>query len=175
MERPGYFYFGRVIKTKGIRGMVTIYMDVDDPDRYEGMDALFIERKKDLIPLLIEKLESSGNKATVKFEGIDSLEEAEKITACSIFLPIDLLPPLKGNQFYYHEVEGFEIIDQVRGSVGVIKEILDIPNNPLFVILKGEKEILLPVKDEVIIKIDRKKKEFHVKAPEGLIDIYLED
>jgi len=37
----------------------------------------------------------------------------------------------------------------------------------------GEKEILIPLIDEVIVKVDRKKKEMHIRAPEGLIDIYL--
>jgi 16S rRNA processing protein RimM len=37
----------------------------------------------------------------------------------------------------------------------------------------NEKEILIPLVDEVILKVDRKKKELHIRAPEGLIDIYL--
>ena len=47
-------------------------------------------------------------------------------------------------------------------------------NNPLFAITFGEKEILLPISDEIILKVDRKKKTIEVRAPEGLVDIYLE-
>lgn len=175
MDKKDFFYFGRVVKTKGIKGEIGIFMDVDEPVLYRSLDAFFIERKRDLIPFLIQTLDIEGNKATVKLEGINSIEEAEMLTGCPIYLPLALLPALKEDQFYYHEIEGFEMIDQHAGRIGTIKEVMDIPRNPLFVVQHGEKEILIPVMDEIIEKIDRKEKKIYISAPEGLIDIYLEN
>ena len=174
MDKKDFFYFGRIIKTKGIKGAIGIFMDVDDPVMYRNLDAFFIERKRDLIPFLIQTLEVEGNKATVKLEGIDSMEEAEMLTGCPIYLPVALLPSLNNDQFYYHEIEGFEMIDRHKGRIGIIKEVMDIPRNPLFIVQHGEKEILIPVMDEIIENIDKKGKKIYISAPAGLIDIYLE-
>jgi len=37
--------------------------------------------------------------------------------------------------------------------------------------LKG-KEALIPVHEDFLLKIDKKKKQVHVELPEGLLDIY---
>lgn len=45
---------------------------------------------------------------------------------------------------------------------------------PIMAIDFGEKEILIPLIDEVIKQVDRQNKTIHIKAPQGLIDIYLD-
>jgi 16S rRNA processing protein RimM len=102
------------------------------------------------------------------------MEGAEKLVGCFIYLPVELLPKLRGNKFYYHEVAGFRVHDEAHGDIGTVDRVVELPNNPLFAITHGDKEILLPISDEIILKVDRKKKMIDVKAPLGLIEIYLE-
>ena len=85
---------------------------------------------------------------------------------------MSFLPELEGNQFYFHEVIGFEVIDKEKGNIGKIKEFID-TNQTIMIIENGEKEILIPVVDEVIDRLDRDAKTMYITAPDGLIDIYL--
>jgi 16S rRNA processing protein RimM len=114
-----------------------------------------------------------GNKANLKLAELDDMDEAEKLVGSFIYLPEVLLPRLKGNKFYYHEVTGFKVMDVNQGNIGTIDRVIDLPNNPLFALIHGEKEILLPISDDIVLKVDRKRKTVEVRAPEGLIDIYL--
>jgi 16S rRNA processing protein RimM len=75
--------------------------------------------------------------------------------------------------FCLHEVLGYEVHDIVKGKIGILKEVLDYPGNPVFLVIQGRNEVLIPARDEFIEKLDRKEKILFVKAPEGLIDLYL--
>ena len=65
------------------------------------------------------------------------------------------------------------MIDNQHGNIGKVEYVLDLPQQSLMQIVFGEKEILIPIVDEIVLKVDRRKKEIHILAPEGLIEIYL--
>jgi 16S rRNA processing protein RimM len=169
----GYFLLGKIIRTHGYKGGLKAIFDVDQPQEYRELEMLFIEVKEQLIPWMVENLHFERNKANLKLADLNDMEGAEKLVGCFIYLPVELLPKLRGNKFYYHEVTGFKVHDESHGDIGTIDRVIDLPNNPLFAVTFGEKEILLPVSDEIILKVDRKKKLIEVRAPEGLIEIYL--
>jgi 16S rRNA processing protein RimM len=123
---------------------------------------------------LIESIEvQTGQKVLIRFEDIHTSDEAAIYTGREMYLPLDSLPPLKGKKFYYHEVKGFSVIDAKHGNIGTLVKVMELPRQSMLQINFGEKEILIPLVDEVIVKVDRKKKEIHIRAPEGLIDFYL--
>jgi 16S rRNA processing protein RimM len=170
----GYFLLGKIIRTHGYKGGLKAIFDVDQPQEYSELDMLFIEIKDQLIPWMVESVHFEKNKANLKLTDLSDIDSAEKLVGRFIYLPDELLPKLKGNKFYYHEVLGFKVHDESHGNIGIIDRVIELPNNPLFAITFGEKEILLPISDEIILKVDRKKKMIEVRAPEGLIDLYLE-
>jgi 16S rRNA processing protein RimM len=65
---------------------------------------------------------------------------------------------LTGNKFYFHEVIGFEIEDQRLGVFGKIVSINDTSAQPLFEVFNGNVEILVPMIDQFLVKIDRENK-----------------
>jgi 16S rRNA processing protein RimM len=84
-----------------------------------------------------------------------------------------MLPKLSGNKFYFHEVIGFEVEDQRLGVVGTIQSINDSTAQPLFEVLHGGIEILIPMIDHFLVTIDRDNKKVVMNLPEGLIEMYL--
>ena len=170
----GYFLLGKIIRTHGYKGGLKAIFDVDQPQEYRELEMIFTEVHDQLIPWMIESIHFEKNKANLKLADLNDMESAEKLVGRFIYLPDALLPKLKGNKFYYHEVTGFKVHDEGHGDIGHIDRVIDLPNNPLFAITFGDKEILLPISDEIILKVDRKKKTIEVRAPEGLVEIYLE-
>lgn len=173
MTKDDCFYLGRVAKTHGIKGEVTIKLDVDDPGAYLDLKYILLEINKVLTPFFIEKLTPSGDKFFVSIQDIGTVEAASALTGKSVYLPLELLPKLSGKQFYYHEVNGFTVVDAEKGELGPIQEILEYPTQAIIQVMRDGKEILIPILDQVIQKVDRKAKKLYVKAPEGLIDMYL--
>ncbi len=103
------------------------------------------------------------------------MEAASSLTNKNLYLPLASLPILKGNKFYFHEVIDFLLIDEIFGEIGKIKDILEYPNQALFQTFYKEKEVLIPINDQFINKVDRNKKEIHLTLPKGLLEIYIED
>lgn len=173
MTKEECFYLGRVAKTHGIKGEITIKLDVDDPSAYHGMKYFFLEINKVLTPFFVEKITDSGDKFFVSIQDVKTVEAASALTGKSVYLPLELLPKLSGKQFYYHEVKGFMLIDTEKGELGPINDIIEYPTQAIIQVQKDGKEILIPILEHVIQKVDRKAKKLYVTAPEGLIEMYL--
>ena len=170
-----YFYLGIITKPFGYKGQLFIYLDTDQPEKYQELDAVFIDTDGELIPYMIEDFQYRGaNQAVVKFQDI-SPDEAKSLIKSELYLPSSMLPPLTGNQFYFHEVIGFSVVDKEKGNIGICKEFIDISRQLIMQVEFEDKEILIPAVDEILKELDREKKIIYIEAPEGLIDIYLEN
>lgn len=178
MKIANCFYLGYTSKVIGNRGELAFKLDVDSPSSYEGLDAVFIRINKNddtLVPFFLTqaKLQQKGI-LRVTVEGISSQDEAKGLVGKELYLPAAALPKLKGDQFYYHEVEGWEVHDERFGKVGTIDTVLDFPLQDIFQITAGDKEVLIPILEDTILKVDRENKAIHVQTTEGLIELYME-
>lgn len=174
MRKEDCFYLGKIAKKFSFKGEVLIYLDTDEPELYEEMESIFVEFNKNLIPFFIENSNlHKGDFLRVKFEDVDNEEQADEIIGSEVYLPLNMLPKLEGNKFYFHEVIGFEIEDQRIGAFGKIVSINDTSAQPLFEVVNGNVEILVPMIDQFLVKIDRENKKVIMNLPEGLVEMYL--
>lgn len=174
MDTKDCFYLGKITKPFGLKGEVVFFLDTDTPENYASLDSVFVEVKGRLVPYFIESIRVNGNKATAKFEDL-AKEDALALVGCDLYLPLDLLPKLTGKKFYYHEIIGFDVVDSRKGNIGTVQSVIDYPAQSLFQIINNGKEILIPVIDSLIDRVDRENKTIFVAAPEGLVDLYLEN
>ena len=174
METKDCFYLGKVTKPWGVKGQLILFLDVDTPEDYAGLDSAFVEQKGQLVPCFFRVDRMDGNRAVVTVEDLTP-EQAQALVGHELYLPLDMLPKLEGNKFYYHEVVGFRVVDSRYGDVGILQQIIEYPAQPLFQIEKNGTEVLVPVIDEVIDKVDRELKTLFITAPNGLIELYLGD
>jgi 16S rRNA processing protein RimM len=174
MRKEDCFYLGKIVRKHSFKGEVVIKLDTDEPELYQEMESVFVNLGNNLIPFFIkESLLQKGNRLRVQFEEIKNEEDAESILKSGIYLPLTLLPKLTGNQFYYHEIIGFAVIDQIHGNIGNITGVNDTTAQALFEVEKEGRQILVPMIDQFILLVDRKSKELHLKTPQGLIEMYL--
>ncbi len=173
MTKNECFNLGYISKRVGNFGELAFVLDVDNPKSYQKLETVFVELNNTLVPFFIKKIQLRGNTAVVTIEGIDTIEKAEEITKSSLYLPLEFLPKLIGKKFYFHEMPGYSVIDKTYGAIGIIEKILDFPQQAIFQIKYGEHEILIPARDEFILTVDRLKKQIELDAPQGLIDIYI--
>lgn len=174
MRKQDCFYLGKIAKKFSYKGEVLIYLDTDEPELYTNMESVFVEINKHLVPFFIVSSSlHKGDFLRTRFEDIDSEEDADGILGCEVYLPLSELPELEGDKFYFHEIIGFDAEDQRLGIVGQIVGVNDSSAQPLFEIKKGDIEILVPMIDDFIVKVDRENKKIILNTPEGLIDLYL--
>ncbi|MEL4455579.1 ribosome maturation factor RimM [Lutimonas vermicola] len=172
MNKEDCFYLGKIVKKYSFKGELILKLDTDEPEIYENLNVIFLDLGKNLVPYFIEKsLFQKGNHLRIQFEDVYSEADAEVLLKRDAYLPLNLLPKLKGNKFYFHEVTGFILEDVHYGKVGVIDSINDVSAQALFVVKTDEGEIFIPMVDDFIEDIDRKNKKITVRTPEGLIDM----
>lgn len=169
-----FYYLGKITKLFGLKGEVIFFFDVDDIYEYEQLQSVYIELNNDKVPFRLDSLTiKSHNQAIVRIGGVKDTNSATFYINKNLFLPVSSLPKLSGNKFYFHEIIGFSVIDKVKGNIGIVDHVNDQTAQSLLIIMNGEKEILFPLVDDLISKIDRKNKILYINSPEGLLDIYL--
>ncbi|NIJ46069.1 16S rRNA processing protein RimM [Wenyingzhuangia heitensis] len=174
MHKNDCFYLGKIVRKHSFKGEVVIKLDTDEPELYKNMESVFVEHSKDLIPFFIEEsLLQKGNQLRVRFETVDTEQDADAIMNAGIYLPLHFLPKLKGNKFYFHEVIGFTAVDVNYGEFGSITGINDSSAQALFEIDNDGVGVLIPMIDEFIKEIDRDGKRVVLETPPGLIEMYL--
>ena len=173
MKKEECFYLGRIVKKYSFKGELLVKLDTDEPELYENIDAVFMDLRGNLVPFFIESSQlHKSDLLRLKFEDVDTEADADALIKSKLYLPLDLLPKLEGDKFYYHEVIGFTIKDKNFGEVGVIKAINDSTAQALFEIDRNGVEILIPMNDEFIVKVDKPNKTIEVETPDGLIELY---
>ncbi len=168
------FNLGSIARLHSFKGEVSVFLDVDDPSEFEKLESVFVEIDKILVPFFVERIQIRNKGfAVVKFEDIDTEAKAKRLLKCKLYLPLDLLPDLDDDEFYHFEIEGFKVYDESHGDIGHIVKVLEHKTNPMYEINCNGKEILIPKQDRFFDRIDWDEEIIYLKAPEGLIDMYL--
>ena len=174
MQKENCFYLGKVVSKYSFKGEVLVKVDADEPAIYENMESVFVSIGNNLIPFFIDRCRLHKSALLrIDFEEVKDEAAANRIMGAEIYLPLTMLPPLSGNKFYYHEVIGFTLVDEEHGDIGSIVSVNDSASQVLFEAKKEDKELLIPVTDDIIVKVDRETKTIHVRTPDGLVDLYL--
>jgi 16S rRNA processing protein RimM len=174
MQKEDCFYLGKIVSKYSFKGEVLVKIDTDEPELYDNMESVFVALRNNLVPFFITKCRLHKSQLLrIDFDEVNSEDDADKIMGSKLYLPMSFLPKLTGNKFYFHEVIGFTVIDSVHGDIGIIQSVNDTTSQALFEILKDDTQLLIPINDDIITKVDRDNKTIHVTTPDGLVDLYL--
>ncbi len=172
--KADYFYFGYVTKSVGYEGVFALKTETDNIQNYKRLKTIFIDLANTLTPFFITNVQIKDTEVIwLKAEGFDTTDSILPLLKKEVYLPISLLPKLEGKKFYFHEIIGFEVIDLNYGVIGIVKDIIELPQQNILQIKHGYQEILVPLNDDILTEVDRTLKTLKIKAPEGLIDIYI--
>lgn len=175
MDKKDCFYVGKIVKKYSFKGELLVKLDTDEPEIYEEMESVFVELRNNLVPFFIESSQLHKSELLrIKFEDVDSEMDADSLLKCDLYLPLEFLPKLEDDKFYFHEIIGFTVEDINFGKVGIVKSINDSTAQALFEIDRDGIEILIPMNDAFIKNVDKNKKVITVDTPEGLIELYLQ-
>lgn len=168
-----YFKIGKLVTVVGLTGELLLKHTLGKKTSLKGLQAIFTEDKKDsFFPWFIESTKIKSEEETyIKLEGIDTREAAAKLTQKEIWIPdIDF------KKFAAKKAPvsllGYSIINE-GDPIGEILEVIEQPHQLLCRLDVKGKEVLIPLNENTLRKIDHKKKQVIVILPDGLLDIYL--
>lgn len=171
------YQLGYVLKTHGLRGHVAAHFDVDDAMAYQKLKTVYLAlpgTPTQLVAYAIEKVQpQAGARVLLKLRGIDRIEDAELLRGAQLYLPLTELPALADDQFYFHDVIGFTVVDEHLGALGTVENFYELPQQDMLAMRYQGQEVLIPVVDELVSHADMQTQTVFVNLPDGLLDIYL--
>ena len=166
------FPIGEIVKPHGVSGEMTFSFTTDIFDT-EDIDFMIIEIQGIFVPFYIDEYRfKSGSTGMIKFEGVQSDEQARAFSGLTLYVQKKYLDKVEAEEIELDYFVGFSLIDEVSGEIGLISEVDQTTENTLLVIdRKDEDELLIPFGLDYILAVDHKKKIISVKLPEGLLDL----
>lgn len=165
------YKIGFIMKPHGLKGQVTISLDAEAPENFNGIGTVFVQVREKLLPFFVETISLKGTKAFLKLEEVNTPEEAQAISKSAIFLPKSTRPKSGRGEFYDDEVIGFEVLDSDLGSLGIIHEVVHAGPNKLLSVIYHEREVLIPLNSPFIDSVNKSRKRISVSLPDGYLDI----
>jgi 16S rRNA processing protein RimM len=162
---------GKTGKTHGVKGEITVYFDKQNFNE-EQISFFIFEIDGIFVPFFIEDYRfKTDTTALYKFQGIDEEPQANELTNKTLYVK---------NEFVGEEDDdslrifiGYAVEDATVGNVGVVADVDESTENRLFIINKGEEEILIPVTDDFMVDIDEENRKIYMNLPVGLVDMDL--
>ena len=164
LKEIGYFS-----KTHGVKGHLVLKSDKEF--YFEEVNAFFVEIEGNKAPYFVSEIKETNTGLTVLLEDVNAIEKAKLLVGKPVFIDEKFLSEDGDNEDWV----GYELIDSSFGSLGNILEVNDSGPQVLVNILYKEKEVILPLIDEFIESVDHEQKKIRFNAPEGLINLYLEE
>jgi 16S rRNA processing protein RimM len=171
MNRSDTRLVGTLAKLHSFKGRFVLISETSLSEDIENWESVFLDIEGLLVPFFIDFINlTSDSSVIIGFEDIDSSEKAKDFVSCKVYQLQSLVQEVEEDPAC-NQLSGYRVIDKTVGLIGTIDKILDYNQNLLFRIVKGKEEILIPVNDDIIKKINHKKKEISIDAPEGLLNL----
>ena len=168
IRKEEVYKIGKLGKAHGIKGEISFLFDDDVFDQMDA-DYLVLDIDGILVPFFIEEYRfKTDSNALMKFEGIDSQEQARDLTGCDVFFPRNMVNEEEGD-ISWASLVGFDLVDaDTEKTIGKISSIDDTTINILFELEDGK---LIPASEELITDVDTKKQQIIINLPEGILEL----
>ena len=156
-----------IIKPHGIKGELKILLYNEESRSLQKNKLVFLGQNN-FRKLVIEKVHYSLKKSRIKFFEINNKEDAESLRGKLINIYRSDLPALKKDEFYLNDLINFRIVDKSNNEYGIVKEVLHLPANDVLSVLNNDKEYLVPIIEDVIVRINTDSKDIIINPIKGL-------
>lgn len=166
--RNEFLELGKIVNTHGIRGEVKIQPWCDDPAIFDELEYIYIGNEK----YYIERSRFHKNCEIVKLDGIDDINRAELFRNKIVTIEREALGELPEGTYYMVDILGLPVKTSEETVLGVIDDIIKTGSNDVYVLREtfNGKQILIPVIDSVVKKVDIDEGYVLVELMKGLID-----
>ncbi len=167
-----YFKIGKLVSAFALGGEIILEHSLGKKTSLRGVEAIFLEEGKDsFLPYFLTGAKiKSESEIYLKLEGVDSREAARKLVGKEVWIPEAAFKKFAAKSAPI-SLLGFHIINEGQ-DIGEILEVIEQPHQILCKIMIHEKEALIPLHDDTLLKLDNKNRKIFVSLPDGLLDLY---
>ena len=161
---------GAITRTHGINGEVKVFPMTDDNRRFKKLKRAFIEHNNEFVEVYCESAKFFKQFVILKLEGIDSMDEAEKLKNVELWVSREDAVACEEDEYYIADLIGLEVFADSGEKVGILKDVFSSSANDVYEVISDEgKSVLLPAIHECILDVDIKGGKMTVHITEGLM------
>ena len=163
---------GKIINTHGLRGEVKVAAWTDTPDVFEDLDVVYLKKRTENVKLTIKNVKYQKNNLIVKFAEYNDINDVEVLKNSVLYAERSALGELPDGVYYIADLIGMTVKKENGEVIGKIKDVLQTGANDVYVVAREmQKDMLIPVIDEVVLSVDMDTSEVTVSLMEGLEDL----
>ncbi|MCO5248027.1 MAG: ribosome maturation factor RimM [Chitinophagales bacterium] len=161
---------GSIYKAHGVKGLMKVFIQPDLLEDIFELDAVFIREKSGITPYFIEAIEDiADDMILLKLEGVNSKEDVSSLIKCPLLTSKDNVNIESEDET---SLIGFLVIDKTNGEIGKIKEILSYPSQDMLQVQYKDKEILIPMHEDLVVEQNMDKHQIIFDLPDGFLEIF---
>lgn len=150
---------GKIVSVHGVRGEVKVFSFTDPIDNLLDYTAWTLRRDGEIRQIELASGRLQNKVLVAKLKGLDDREEARLLAGFEICVPRNLLPDLTDGEYYWYQLHGLKVIDQLGQLLGRIDHLLETGANDVMVIKPcadslDDRERLLPYTGQCVLAID---------------------
>ncbi len=157
---------GKIVNTHGLRGEVKVVYYTDAPDFFNTIKTLYVPSGRSF---QLQSYRRNKGSVLLKLKGVDTVEDAERLVGETLSVARRDLPPLPEGRYYIADILGMEVVTDAGRNLGKVVDVFKTGSNDVYTV-RGDKEYLIPVIDEVICKTDLSAKRITIKPLKGLLE-----
>jgi 16S rRNA processing protein RimM len=163
----------RLMRAHGNRGELIAELESDDNRIFERFSEVYLwdgslRRQR----ARVERSWPHKGRLVVKFEGVDSIEQAQALAGLVVQIPAALRPPAPEGRFYVTDLIGCRVLEKSSGRfLGEVQGLLETGGVPLLEVKSGEREILIPLARSICLEVNPSQRLIRVDLPEGLDEL----
>jgi len=167
---------GRLLKPHGVKGEFKSVIELEYLEDVLKSGLVYVGEGSNTIPYFIESIRSQ-DPFLLKLDSVDSKEDAMLIAHSVLRVKTEVLSVIivEESPLEYHYIEGWKMIDKEFGEVGIVDRIEEYPQQEMAFVKLGEDELLIPLHEQMIKKIDKEKNVIHMELPSGLLNMNEEE
>lgn len=168
----GLISFGKISKAHGLKGEVKLDPFSRQLDNISTLERIFIIKSPGGSPVEISIIKSrvQKNSAVLKLEGIESIEQAEKLVGQVVHVDISDLKELEDDEYYWFDLIGLKVYTQEGKYIGKVEDLIDRSLQSLLVIKNDNQEYLIPLTEPIVSEINLKQSKIVINPINGLLD-----
>ncbi len=160
---------GKIARPRGLRGEVWIDSYSDDPARLAGLTTFYLEEKSGRSTLRVEKARVQDGRLLILFQGHEGRDAAERLRGKHLSIAREDMPDLEEGEVFMADLVGLKAVLSTGQSLGVVRDVLEMPAGWLLEIHQGKYEALVPFKLEFVPDLDLKAGTITIKPLEGML------
>ena len=174
-EAEALVEMGGVLRPHGVRGELKIVPETDDPGRFEALDTLYLGRSADAVTAYTvtsvrHQQTKKGPLVLTRLDGVDGREAAERLKGATVYALLDALP-VSDDEVFLHDLVGLAVETDTGEPVGTVRDILDTPANPVYVVARpGKADAMIPGVPAFIDELNPEDGRIIIRPIEGLLD-----